>query len=215
MVFALLACAAAIWWVLGREVAEEPDLVGGSLKPRGVDSFWIYEVHDFMEDGSVVVEGQNRERVIEHRNVDGRRLQLIELESGQGDDSYVEYIWEFEDESGIHYWLDHNDPPQLPSDWSLFDLYFPLNVPIGKKIETSSGYTELLAINVQVTVPAGRFIGNTAQSTYYEDGNPDFRERYTLAPGIGLVQYEYDVWMDGEWRLESRELLRSFETTPE
>lgn len=214
MVFALIACAVALWWVLGREgfgESAEGGLSDGSLKPREVDTYWVYDVQDILEDGSVVVEEQRSERILEHRTLDGKTLQLIQFETGSAGAFHTEYLWEFEDATGIYYWLDPSDSPELPADLSEFELYFPLNAAIGTKVETPRGYTELLATGTQITVPAGRFFVNVAQVTYYEEDLPSFRERYSIAPGIGLVQFEYDEWVDDEWLLVSREVLRSFE----
>jgi len=194
-----------------------------SIQPRSPGSFWQYTSYYF-DGGQVFSAGTSSEKVVEFREIDGVRVYRIELTTdwrslserligvslSEDDRSYY---WEYFDEKGSHNFTEDWDEPAPPASLEEFALMLPYPVQDSFGYEADEITWKVVAVDREIEVPAGTFKTTVYEMTDdgYDDPEMDSRERYFMAPGVGLVRWEMDVKNEsGEWVLDMRDDLFSY-----
>ncbi|MGE9290049.1 MAG: hypothetical protein ACQKBT_03610 [Puniceicoccales bacterium] len=193
-----------------------------SIQPRAEESRWDYSSYYFV-DGEVYSSGSSRERVVEVREIDGVTIFRVEfLMDWRGlfdrlvgtplnPEDYL-YYWEYFDAQGSHNFSEDFEDPQAPTSLDQFSLTLPFPVEEGHQYVADSTEYEVVGVDQEVTVPAGTFETVVYQMVnfYSEDPMDKDRQRFFMAPGVGLVRWEMDVADEqGRWVLDSRDDLYS------
>ncbi|MEM0966747.1 MAG: hypothetical protein AAGJ81_11415 [Verrucomicrobiota bacterium] len=211
-VLVLAASLGGTGWISAKEI-----------QPRAEDARWDFTAYYF-EDGKQVSGGTSRETVVEVKKLEGKTIYRIELLTdwrtlferlmgAEIDPDSYSYYWEYlSDEGSYNFWEDWEDPAP-PSSLSDFALTLPFPTEAGHEYEADGLSYEVLSVDEEITVPAGTFEAVVYQMTdlVEDDADASMRERYYMAPHVGLIRYEYD-FMDGsgEWVIDTREDLFSY-----
>lgn len=191
------------------------------IQPRAPGAIWFY-TSSYFEDGRRIPDGTARERVTETRVIEGVTCYRIELSHDwrsflqrltgvklDPDDNRV--FWEYFNANGSYHFESFND--EAPESLDQFGLTLPYPVETGHQYIVDDWSYTVLDNDRAVSVPAGNF-----QCVVYEmispedEEDPDrIRERLFMSPGVGLVVAEGDIWIDGEWVLDYRDELVSFD----
>lgn len=104
-----------------------------------------------------------------------------------------------------------------PEALSDFDLTLPYPVQRGRSYEFEGTQYEVLAVDEEVEVPAGKFSCVVYQMSYPVEEGDDYisRDRLFMSKGVGLVVVEGEVYAVGEWVLDYRDELTLYDLKPE
>lgn len=205
-----------------RAVADEVPLEE-AIQPRTAESRWDYTSFYF-EGTEKVSAGTAKEHVVEVLEIDGVKVYRIEyimdwrglmdrLAGTPLDPEDYSYFWEYFDEKGSYNFNEDFDDPQPPQSLSDFELTLPYPAEKGQKYVSDETDYEVIAVNEEITVPAGTFLTTVYEMTniYSDDPADKDRQRYYMAPGVGLVRWEMDVTDEnGAWVLDARDELFSY-----
>jgi hypothetical protein len=194
-----------------------------SIQPRKADSRWDYSSYYF-EGAQMIAAGTGRESVVEVREIDGVKVYRIEfvvdwrgffdrLAGVPLDPEDYSYYWEYFNEDGSYNFSEDFEDPQPPKSLSDFSLTLPYPVEKGHQYVADETDWEVVALDREVTVPAGTFEAVVYEMTnsYSDDPLDKDRQRYFMVPGVGLIRWEMDVLDEqGNWVLDSRDDLFSF-----
>lgn len=208
----------------GVTVAAEAAPAGGALEllPRAEGAVWTYRSYVLYEEGGKVMpSGVTTETVERVLNLDGKKVFLVRLTTDER--TLIErmagvplsewansWFWEYFDQEGRwELWVDSNE--ETPESLEDFDITYRYPAVKGQTY-TAKDETpwEVKEIDLEVVVPAGKFGCVVYQSVYKgdeEEGFEDSRETFYLSPGTGLVKWEMEYFIDGEWKLDSRDEL--------
>lgn len=198
------------------EAAEQP--LKTAIQPRKAGAAWIYRSWT-VNDGVLEPNGATVEQVIDVKVIDGVPCYLVRLafewrslpgflvgEKLSQED--YDYFWEYFNEDGSYHLDGLTDDGERVEAISLetFDLTLPFPVKKGHAYKIDGDSYRVLKTDSKVVVAAGEFM-----CTVYEMKNSDedylTRERLYMSPGVGLVRYEMDNKLSGQWELETREEL--------
>jgi hypothetical protein len=194
-----------------------------AIQPRTGEGRWDYSSYYFT-GAQMESAGTSRERVVEVRRIDGVTAFRVEFLSDWRtlserllgtplDPESFSYFWEYYDEEGSYNFFEDFDNPQPPTSLADFSLTLPYPTQKGHQYQADGADYEVIAIDREVTVPAGTFQTVVYEITeqYSDDPMDKDRQRFFMAPGVGLVRWEMDVPNeDGRWVLDSRDDLFSF-----
>ncbi|MBC2601373.1 hypothetical protein [Puniceicoccus vermicola] len=213
-------------WVLSASAAladgEEISLAE-AIQPRSEEARWDFSSYFFMGD-QMVPGGTGREKVVEIREIEGVTIYRVEflvdvrgfldrLSGSPLDPDAYSYYWEYFDEEGSHNFSEDWDDPQAPVSLEDFDLTIPYPVEKGVTYSFGDADYEVIDLDRKIEVPAGTFDTVVYQmvNRYSDDPQGKDRQRYFMAPGVGLVRWEMDVVDDeGNWVLDARDDLFSY-----
>jgi len=200
------------------KVSGESPSLAEAIQPRTIDSKWNYSSYYF-EGDQVFSGGTAQELVVEEREIEGVKIFRVRLltdwrtfgERLSGvplDPESTSYFWEYSTEEGSFNFDEDFDEPAPPSSLSDFSLTLPYPTEKGFVYEIDGSQYEVIAVDFEVTVPVGTFETVVYEITNDGDSLEGDRERFYMAPGVGLVRWEMDVrGEDGEWTLEYRDDL--------
>ncbi len=194
-----------------------------AIQPRNAAATWVYSSVYYL-DGTQHSNGATLEEVIEVKEVEGVTCYLVKLTmdwrsimdrlSGvQLSTEDYDYCWEYFDENGSYNYSPEPEAPHQLHDLSGFELTLPYPVETGHSyIAEEVDYT-VVDTEAAVKVPAGEFKCTVYQMLFEDTDSPEdsTRERYYMAPGVGLVRWEMDNKQSGSWQLDSRDDLVKFD----
>lgn len=189
-----------------------------AIQPRAEGGRWLY-ISAYFEDGKKVPAGSSREEVIETKEIEGQMCYLVKLTmdwrslfdrlggTKLTEDDYM-YYWEYFNEDGS-YNYDSADRKDAPESLDEFELTLPYPVEKGHSYETEYDSWTVIDDAAKVSVQAGDFTCVVYQVIAEDKDFPEesTRERYYMAPGVGLVRWEMDFKPGGKWVLDSRDDL--------
>lgn len=177
----------------------------------------MYESFSFV-NGVKKKDGISVEKVVDKREIDNEtcyrikfvydwRTPLQRLLGAELDPDDDFYYWEYLDDKGSFHFDEESGPPSSIDD---FELTLPYPTTVGYQYEFDNSSYEVMATNQSVTVPAGTF--SCVIYAVITVNPDDSKERYTMsmAPGIGLILAEFDVWENGAWIPDYREELYEY-----
>lgn len=192
-----------------------------AIQPRAEGGRWSY-ISAYFDEGKQVPGGSSREEVIKVKEIAGEACYQIKLTvdwrslmdrlSGAklSEDDYS-YYWEYYNEKGSYNYTseDRNDVPQ---DLKSFHLTLPFPVKEGDTYKADDADWEVIDVAAKVSVKAGEFSCIVYQTIFVDEEFPEeaSRERYYMAPGVGLVRWEMDFKVDGKWILDARDDLLEY-----
>lgn len=192
-----------------------------AIQPRAEGGRWSY-ISAYFDEGKEVPGGSSREEVIKVKEIAGETCYQIKLTvdwrslmdrlSGAklSEDDYS-YYWEYYNEKGSYNYTseDRNDVPKELKD---FHLTLPYPVEKGHTYHADDANWEVIDVAANVSIKAGEFSCIVYQTVFVDEEFPDeaSRERYYMAPGVGLVRWEMDFKVDGKWILDARDDLLEF-----
>jgi len=209
-----------VGWVLlfGFLGAEEVPLER-SIVPREEGATWTFGSRRY-EKGRETVVGTATQEVVRTLSVEGQRCfrikqtydyrSLWERMLGTKPDENPFYFWEYVDENGSHNFAEEGGGKHTPKFLSEFELTLPYPVKKGHSYKAEGCHWTVLNVEKTVKVPAGTYQCVVYQAVY-KGGHEEMwsRNRFFLAPGVGLVCLEIDFRKDGKWVLDTRdELMR-------
>lgn len=131
---------------------------------------------------------------------------LLNAFSSSDADPY--YFWEYSGPEGS-YQVDEDLLDGKPP--SLEDLELTMRFPVeaGTTYEAHGDIWTVLAVDKEITVPAGTF-KTVVYQTGWDEAGEAFRDRYYQAPGVGLVKWVTEELIDGEFVVFEIEVLRRY-----
>ena len=200
----------------------DPPPLAEQIQPRNLGAKWIFDVTLFNPDGTTKKDGDVTEEVVRAIELEGVICYQVKLTTdprsfvdklrGKPLPRYAEsYFWEYQDAKGSHDYTEDSDENTTPESLEEFELTLPYPVEAGHTYQLEESAWKVLAVGKTVKVPAGEFECVVYQQTVLDAETPEHSARYRFygAPGTGLVRFEIDDKVDGEWQLTSRDDLRS------
>lgn len=194
-----------------------------AIQPRNEGAKWVYK-SVYFENGRAVSSGSSREEIVETIELDGVacfhvrvtmdwRSLLQRLAGTKLDEEDFYYFWDYSNERGSFHFDPETKEQKRPGKLSDFDLNLRFPVEKGTKYVIDETHYEVLDTSRPLKVPVGRFECVVYEMTYPEVEEEEFRsrERYFMAKGVGMVVVEGDIWEDGEWVLDYRDELISYD----
>lgn len=193
-----------------------------AIQPRTEDAKWVY-ISWWFEDGEKVRGGIVNEEVVETMMLEGKRCFNIkttfdfrtpeEMSNGKEltKDNWF-FNWEMLDEQGSYNFdVPEGDETARPGRLSDLELTLPYPVEKGHTHEAEDKAWVVLDTARKVTVAAGSFECVVYQCEFIEGEEEDwYQNRLYMAPGVGLVKYDYLHRKKGQWVLyASDELVRT------
>ena len=222
--------------LLGAEVTEAPTVepaaaeestapealpLSAAIQPRHAGAHWLYK-SGLIVDGKLQSGGTAQEKVVESLTIDGVTCYKVELlidyrsfmdrMSGvQLQPEDYSYYWEYFDAKGSHHYDGGEaDPMPNPERLDQFELTMPYPVEAGHRYEADGDSYKVLATAESIKVPAGTF-ECVVYEILIEDNDYRARNRYYMAPGVGLVRWEEDEPNGDEWMLAYRDELVKYD----
>ncbi len=133
------------------------------------------------------------------------------MESGS-----VTYFWEYHNRNGSYDFSDYDtiDKSISPKSLDEFNLTLPYPVKSGFRYQSSSGKDwKILSTGAKVKTSIGVYECVVYQLTEMDAENPEdsSRFRFYMTPGVGLVAFEWDEYINGRFSTWLREVLVGFD----
>jgi|AntAceMinimDraft_17_1070374.scaffolds.fasta_scaffold87198_2 hypothetical protein len=203
--------------------SDEESSLKEAIQPRTAEGKWEF-TSVYFEDGTMIPGGTTTEKVMEFRDLEGERIYRIQLLNdwrtlaerltGQPiDPDSISYFWEYFNEDGSYNFSEDFDSPAPPESLSDFSLTLPYPVEKNYGYEADGVDWKVVEVDREITVPSGTFatVVYELSDVYEDDPENSTRERYYMAPGVGLVRWEMDLKGEsGEWVLDMRDDLFSY-----
>lgn len=217
-----------------RTVAEEvaiesaPFEMKDAIQPRAEGAEWLY-ASTMHENGKWSPAGSAREDVQAVVEIDGvpcYKIQLTvdwrslmdRLAGVKLTEEDYSYYWEYANAQGSYnYSGGDTEEIHYPAPTSLdqFELTLPYPVEKGHSYVAEDEKYTVIATDETIKVPAGEFACAVYQISYEDDPEYITRQRLFMAKGVGLVRWEEDEKVDGEWQPTYRDdLIRYDMKTP-
>ncbi|MGJ8638883.1 MAG: hypothetical protein ACSHYA_05780 [Opitutaceae bacterium] len=200
-------------------VVEAAPALADQIQPRANGANWVYTSYLY-EDGLRKPGGTTKEEVLEVKALDGETCYLVKLTmdwrtlaerlSGvELPEEDYSFFWEYTNEAGSFKFTPDDVLPDNLKSLDRFEILLPYPAEIGYTYISEGDNYEIIDNDFSVSVTAGDFKCSVYQVTYlYEDAPQDStRERLYVSPGVGLIRWEMDAYVDREWVLEMRDDL--------
>lgn len=215
--------------VTAESVTSEPEVeesaaefpLSKMIQPRAEDGRWLY-LSTYFEEGKKLPGGSSREEVVKSKEIDGVTCYLVKLTmdwrsildrlSGAKlmEEDYS-YYWEYVDGKGSYNYT-CEDQRDVPASLEEFELTLMYPVKKGDTYKAEEADWKVIDEAAKVGVKAGEFACVVYQTIYVDEEFPEesSRERYYMAPGVGLVRWEMDYKLDEKWVLDARDDLLEY-----
>lgn len=197
-----------------------------AIQPRIMGAKWLSR-STYFGNGKAEPDGVSKEEVVRVKVIDGVTCYQIKsiydwrtfMQRIAGvplDPEDTSYFWEYLNEKGSHDYssydtIDGSIEPQSLDD---FNLSLPYPVEKGHTYAYEESKWEVIDTGVTVETPAGKFDNVYVYELTEESEDYKMRMRFYQQPGVGLVQLEWDDFIDGKYTLASRDALVSYELQP-
>lgn len=204
------------------ETVTAPVPMEKSIMPRVEGASWTFASY-WYEEGEKHLAGTVIEEVVKVIQLEGMTCYkikntfdyrtLTERLTGKKltEDDYNHY-WEYFNSKGSYHFAKWSDNKlQTPKKLTEFDLTLPYPVEKGYSYKFEGEEWTVLDIAKTLEVPAGSFECIVYQSVYKSENEDDWsRDRFYMAPGVGLVCLEIDFRENGKWVLDTRDELMKY-----
>ncbi len=223
-IFFLSLCV--LWGNLFAEEAAKQDtfetLQEKSIMPRGEGAVWTYASYWF-DEGEKILSGTVTEEIVQVLKLEDETCYKIKkvydyrsmterLGGVKLTEDDMEYFWEYDNAKGSFNFAEWGGGSILtPKSLDQFSLTLPYPVEKGHTYKAEGGDWTILNVAEEVKVSAGTFTCVVYEVVYNEGDEESWaRDRFYMAPGVGLVCLEFDFREEGKWVRDTRDELMKF-----